>query len=637
MAEEGHPQESAREKLFVGNISYRVTARELRKFFSEFGEVRYCQIVKDHRKRWSRGIGFVTFEETSTAEAVLSLPSHQFVLDGREMRVARAETPKRVKLRQTASKPANSEDSNGEINSEFGNTDEEDLKHHVVESNREESVSETKCALIQPTAVHLSAGKREEQLSACVVCGDPSLPDLSDDLWLLIFSFLRINDKTRIERVCRRWRSLLLLSWKSIRSLSFENMFKSIFKGGSHQLTDGLLHTFLKRCGGGLVRLDLSSSPHHLTDYALDLVGLYCPTLQHLDLSNMAVTRISLKTMVERIEKLKSISLQRCSNIGENGLWWVLKSLRSLQSINVADSRRLTGQCFFQAPGTLKEVFMSDCHHLTDKGVNLLSDRCPNLETIDISKCPNLTGEALSALTKNCRKLKKLRFVSYSNKGVETAHFMTLSNLPLLEELVVNRHTSVTDQVLCEIGGYCPNLRYLSCEACHCVSDECTRYLAQCEQLEHVVLSYCDNFSDKGLLHLSKLHADLKKVVVRACQGITDEGVGQLCSLCPDLLELDVSGCLSVTDCVLPVLQEALCFLRRDTKTPLSIILGGTLVTPEKAIQFAEKSRVNVSLYDLSTSQLSSYFDPYLKLRECHTVSVYTEVASQNPPFCIIT
>ena len=60
-------------------------------------------------------------------------------------------------------------------------------------------------------------------------------------------------------------------------------------------------------------------------------------------------------------------------------------------------------------------------------------------------------------------------------------------------------------------------------------------------------------------------------------------------------------------------------------------------MTPEKAIQFAEKSRANVSLYDLSTSQLSSYFDPYLKLRECHAVSVYTEVASQNLLFCIIT
>ena len=71
-------------RLFVGNISYRVcdgtlvayhnavilhcfshllvllrsvqiTARELRLFFNEFGPVCHCQIVKDHRKGWSRG------------------------------------------------------------------------------------------------------------------------------------------------------------------------------------------------------------------------------------------------------------------------------------------------------------------------------------------------------------------------------------------------------------------------------------------------------------------------------------------------------------------------------------------------------------------------------------------------------
>lgn len=71
-------------KLFVGNISYRVcddtlvayhyavilhcfsyllvllrsvqiTARELRLFFNEFGPVCHCQIVKDHKKGWSRG------------------------------------------------------------------------------------------------------------------------------------------------------------------------------------------------------------------------------------------------------------------------------------------------------------------------------------------------------------------------------------------------------------------------------------------------------------------------------------------------------------------------------------------------------------------------------------------------------
>ena len=37
----------------------------------------------------------MTFKESSTAEAVLSLPPHQLILDGRELRVSLAETPKR--------------------------------------------------------------------------------------------------------------------------------------------------------------------------------------------------------------------------------------------------------------------------------------------------------------------------------------------------------------------------------------------------------------------------------------------------------------------------------------------------------------------------------------------------------------
>lgn len=64
-------------KVFVANISYKVSGcirlrvvrssncstgfllqvseRELKEFFSDFGPVKYCQIVKDHRKKWSRG------------------------------------------------------------------------------------------------------------------------------------------------------------------------------------------------------------------------------------------------------------------------------------------------------------------------------------------------------------------------------------------------------------------------------------------------------------------------------------------------------------------------------------------------------------------------------------------------------
>ena len=37
--------------------------------------------------------------------------------------------------------------------------------------------------------------------------------------------------------------------------------------------------------------------------------------------------------------------------------------------------------------------------------------------------------------------------------------------------------------------------RYISCEACHSISDVGTRHLENCPDLQHIVLSYCDKAS----------------------------------------------------------------------------------------------------------------------------------------------
>ena len=42
-------------KIFVGNISYKLSTDELKRFFSIFGRVIYAQIVKDRMKKKSKG------------------------------------------------------------------------------------------------------------------------------------------------------------------------------------------------------------------------------------------------------------------------------------------------------------------------------------------------------------------------------------------------------------------------------------------------------------------------------------------------------------------------------------------------------------------------------------------------------
>ena len=71
-------------KIFVGNLNWEVTDREMRDAFAEVGGVEKAEIVRDAQGR-SRGFGFVEFMIAEDAERALKLDGE--VLRGREMRV----------------------------------------------------------------------------------------------------------------------------------------------------------------------------------------------------------------------------------------------------------------------------------------------------------------------------------------------------------------------------------------------------------------------------------------------------------------------------------------------------------------------------------------------------------------------
>jgi RNA-binding protein Musashi len=58
------------------------------KYFSRYGEVIDCVVMKNPATGKSRGFGFVTFKDPSCVETVLANGPH--VLDGRQVRIAKA-------------------------------------------------------------------------------------------------------------------------------------------------------------------------------------------------------------------------------------------------------------------------------------------------------------------------------------------------------------------------------------------------------------------------------------------------------------------------------------------------------------------------------------------------------------------
>ncbi|XP_067131517.1 heterogeneous nuclear ribonucleoprotein D-like isoform X1 [Centruroides vittatus] len=78
-------------KLFIGGISWDTESKDLKEYFSKFGEIIDVNIKTDPNTGKSRGFGFVTFTNQEAVETVLKTSSH--AIKGKQV------DPKRAKAR----------------------------------------------------------------------------------------------------------------------------------------------------------------------------------------------------------------------------------------------------------------------------------------------------------------------------------------------------------------------------------------------------------------------------------------------------------------------------------------------------------------------------------------------------------
>ena len=81
-------------KLFIGNLSFKLGEEDIRELFEKFGTITEVAIPTNRETGRPRGFAFITFEGEDSAKKALALDGHE--VDGRKIRVSIATGEKRT-------------------------------------------------------------------------------------------------------------------------------------------------------------------------------------------------------------------------------------------------------------------------------------------------------------------------------------------------------------------------------------------------------------------------------------------------------------------------------------------------------------------------------------------------------------
>jgi len=158
-------------------------------------------------------------------------------------------------------------------------------------------------------------------------------------------------------------------------------------------------------------------------------MGLCCPSLENLDLSQMTdlsdegiisvidgcgrqlvslnltkctnITDVAVAAIASHCGDLERLTLDGCHQIGDLGLQMLAADCPLLKDVDVSGTSITDAglRALVTSRGLwLRSLTLTGCVNLTDESLSLIEDCCPSLGALNLRNCPHLSKEGLSAL-----------------------------------------------------------------------------------------------------------------------------------------------------------------------------------------------------------------------------------------------
>lgn len=271
-------------------------------------------------------------------------------------------------------------------------------------------------------------------------------------------------------------------------------------------------------------------------------------SLQWLTARNLRLSRINTVRLMSNSQEPREVTAaillnlgEGCSNmltslsvsgeIDDDGLCAILERCPRLQSMELTYTRFLTDNCLLalaQECCHIRSITLTNCKRMSDFGVSALGQRCAQLRYLNLEGESGITDIGLSQIAHGC---------------------------PLLEGLTLTSCYSVRDDGLAAIAQKCCELLTLKLFDLRNVTDNGVSAIAsRCSKLQKICILNCDRVVEGGFIALARGCSEMQTIEF---DKVSQAGATAIGHGFPKLKEIIIYDTEAMTDSFLSALGQS--------------------------------------------------------------------------------